>query len=233
MKTIGILGGVTWVSTTEYYRLINQKINKELGGHHTAEIIIHSLNYQDMYNFLINNDWPQIESMMVTNGQKLKKANADFFAISSNTISKVSKAVARETDLPAIDIFASTSEEIKKKNLGRIALLGTKYTMKDPFFAKEFQLNGIEIEVPKNDEIEALNDIIMNELIKEEFTEASKRIFLNVIDRMRKEQNIEGVILGCTEIPLLLDQNDSELPLFDTTDIHTDYIVKESLSTVM
>ena len=229
MKSIGIIGGVTWVSTTEYYKLINQKVNSILGGQHSAKIVVNSVDFAEVLSYLEDNQWNKIGDLMVVKATQLKKAGADFIAISSNTMAKIGQYVSDKTDIELISIFKSTAKEINKKELKRVALLGTGFTMNDPFFIEELANYGVNAIVPNAQEIKLIDDIIFSELTKEIISEKSKNTFMAIINRMEKEEGIDGVILGCTEIPLLIQAKDSHLPLFDTTEIHTDYIVHYAL----
>ena len=229
-KKIGIIGGVTWVSTIDYYKLINQKVNQRLGGYNTAEILINSVNFNDVMVFLSKGDWNGVEELFKNKAIELKNAGADFIAISSNTIAKVAKNVAKKANLPLVNIIESTSKEIQKKEFKKVGFLGTGFTMKSSFYFDELKDYGIDTVVPNPKEIEIINNIIMKELANQIINEDSKKIILEIMERMMKEDGIEAVILGCTEIPLLIDQTDTDIPLFDTTEIHTDYIVAFALN---
>lgn len=229
MKKIGIIGGVTWVSTHLYYKLINQKINERLGGHHSAEIIINSVDFAEVIQYLQKDEWDNIEDLILERAQELKRSGADFIAISSNTMAKIGQNVSKKASIHLIDIFQSTAVEVKNLGLKKVALLGTVFTMKDPFFINELERQGVSSVVPNLEEIDAINEIIMTELTKGIIVEKSKNVFINIINRMEKDEGIDGVILGCTEIPLLIKKNDVNLPIFDTTEIHTNYIVNYAL----
>lgn len=229
MKKIGLIGGVTWVSTIEYYRLINQKVNARLGGLHSAEILINSIDLQDLFPFLKANDWERAGNLITEKAQTLKNGGVDLIAICSNTVSKANKLVAKKTGLPVIDIYESTALEIKKQNFKKVALIGTAFTMEDPFFRATFHENGVNAIVPNAKEQQIIHRIIMEELTKEVLKDGSRNVYLEIMNRMQKEEKIEAVILGCTEIPLLLKQKHTDIPLFDTTDIHTNYIVDYAL----
>ena len=228
-KKIGIIGGVTWLSTMDYYKLINQKINQRLGGYHTATILINSVNFNEVMVSLSNGNWDEIEELFETKAKELKKAGAQFIAISSNTIAKVANNVALNVELPLVSIIESTANEILKKDYKKVGFLGTGYTMKNTFYLDELAENSIEAIVPNSKEIETISSIIMTELAHNILNEDSKAIFLEIMNRMMKEYDLEGFILGCTEIPLLIKQSDTSIPLFDTTEIHTDYIVNYAL----
>ncbi len=233
MKKIGIIGGVTWASTVDYYKLVNQKVNQRLGGYNTAEIIINSVNFNDVMALLTNSDWNGVEELFKIKAEELKSAGAEFMAISSNTIAKVARNVAKKADLPLINIIKSTAIEIKKKGFKRVGFLGTGFTMKSSFYFDELKEYGIYSVIPNPKEIEIISDIIMKELANHIINEKSKKIILLIMKRMMKEDKIEGIILGCTEIPILINQDDTSISLFDTTEIHTNYIVDYALKNTL
>lgn len=232
INKIGIIGGVTWASTIDYYKLINQKVNKRLGGYNTAEIIINSVNFNDVMQFLMKGDWNGVEKLFINKALELKKSGVGFVAISSNTIAKVARNVAKRADLPLINIIKSTAIEIKKKDFKKVGFLGTGFTMKSSFYFDELKEYGIDTVIPNPKEIEVISDIIMKELANHIINEKSKKIILRIMERMMKEDEIEGIILGCTEIPILINQEDTSIPLFDTTEIHTNYIVDYALKDI-
>jgi len=231
MKKIGIIGGVTWASTVDYYKLVNQKINQRLGGYNTAEVLINSVNFNDVMVFLSKGDWGGVEELFTTKAKELKNAGAEFMAISSNTIAKVARDVAKKAELPLVNIIESTSKEIRKRKFKKVGFLGTGFTMKSTFYFDELKEYGIDTVVPNPKEIEIINNIIMKELAKNIINEESKRTLLQIMKRMMNEEGTEGIILGCTEIPILINQADTDIPLFDTTEIHTNYIVNFALET--
>lgn len=220
MKKIGLIGGVTWVSTQEYYRQINQAVNQRLGGYHSANLLINSVDMGEVYPFLPVGDWNGLADYITSKVIELKKAGADFFAIGSNTISKVGHQVASNTGLPYVDIYEATSNAIAAKGIQKIGLLGVAFTMKDKVYPNALAKHQIETIIPTIKEMDVLHTIIMEELTKAIFTKKSKATYLNIIHRMQQEARIEGAILGCTEIPLLINQVDTDLPVFDTTSIH-------------
>lgn len=230
MKKIGIIGGVTWVSTQEYYKQINQSVNQKLGGFHSANMLINSVDMGEIYPFLPIGDWDGLADYITIKALELKKAGADFFAIGSNTISKVGHQVSKNTGLPYVDIYEATARAIAKKKVQKIALLGVAFTMKDDVYAKALAKFGIETVIPSNEEMDKTHEIIMTELTKAIFTSKSKATYLEVIYRMQKEEAVEGAILGCTEIPLLIKQADTDLPVFDTTAIHVKAILEYAFS---
>jgi aspartate racemase len=232
MKKIGLIGGVTWASTVDYYKLINKKVNQRLGGYNTAEILINSVNFNDVMKFLMKGDWNGVENLFTNKAIELKRAGAEFVAISSNTIAKVARNVAKDADLPLVNIIEATANEIKKKDFKKVGFLGTGFTMKSSFYFDELKDYGIDTVIPSSKEIEIISDIIMNELANQIINDNSKKIILQIMERMTKRDGIEGIILGCTEIPILVNQQDTDIPLFDTTEIHTNYIVDFALKDI-
>mgnify|MGYP001472301135 FL=1 len=230
MKRIGIIGGVTWASTADYYQQINQKINQKLGGFNTAEILINSVNFNDVMSFLSKDNWDSVEELFTEKAIELKKSGAEFIAISSNTIAKVARNVAKKAELPLVHIIESTAIEIKNKKIKSVGFLGTGFTMKSQFYFNELRGFGINTVIPNPKEIDQISDIILKELAHQVLNEDSKKRILQIMERMVKEDGIEGVILGCTEIPMLINQNDTDVPVFDTTEIHTNYIVDFALN---
>ena len=230
MKKIGIIGGVTWVSTQEYYKQINQAVNQKLGGFHSANMLINSVDMGEIYPFLPIGDWDGLANYITFKALELKKAGAEFFAIGSNTISKVGHQVSENTGLPYVDIYEATARAIAEKKMQKVALLGVAFTMKDDVYFKALAKFGIETIIPTNEEMEETHEIIMTELTKAIFMSKSKATYLEVIHRMQKDEAVEGAILGCTEIPLLIKQTDTDLPVFDTTAIHVKAILEYAFS---
>jgi len=208
-----------------YYRQINQTVNQRLGGFHSANMLINSVDMGEIFSFLPVGDWDGLTDYITTKVIELKQAGADFFAIGSNTISKVGHQVSKNTGLPYIDIYEATSKAIVAKGLQKVALLGVAFTMKDTVYSNALAKHQIETIIPTEVEMETTHEIIMTELTKAIFTQKSKTAYLDVINRMQKEETIEGPILGCTEIPLLIKQADTDLPVFDTTAIHVQAIL--------
>ncbi len=220
MKKIGLIGGVTWVSTQEYYKQINQAVNQKLGGFHSANILINSVNFAEVYPFLPNNNWDGLADYITQKVVELKKAGADFFAIGSNTISKVGHQVAQNTNLPYVDIYEATAKAIAAKNIQKVALLGSIFTMKDTVYQNALAKYNISSIIPTTEEMETIHDIIVKELANAIFTQESRASYLSVMQRIQLDTGTEAAILGCTEIPLLVKQTDTNIPLFDTTAIH-------------
>jgi len=229
MKTIGMIGGTGWQSTLEYYRIINQETNRRLGKLNSARIILSSFNYDDIDKLNKLDDHEGVYKLVLDAAQKLKRSSADFVIICANTMHQYVDAIENETGLKVVHIADATAKVIKSKNLSKIGLLGTRFTMEMDFYKKRFDRFGIHSLVPEKSERNFIHDAIMNELMKEVFRDETKDKFLQIINEL--EQNgAEGIVLGCTEIPLLIKQSDTILPVFNTLEIHAKATVDYSLS---
>ena len=229
MKTIGLIGGTGWVSTLEYYRLINEETNKQLGGHNAARCILYSFNYADINECNLREDHEGVYKFVLDAALKLKNASADCIVLCANTLHQYADRIVEEVKLPIIHIADATAVEIKKQGLSIIGLLGTKFTMEMDFYTKRLSEASINSIVPEKPERLFIHNTIMNELLKENFKPESKKRFLEIINDL--EQNgAQGIVLGCTEIPLLIKQSDTHLPVFNTLKIHAkaavDFAVK-------
>lgn len=225
MKKAGLIGGVTWTSTMDYYRLINTLSNKLLDDHNTTEILLYSVNFEDILQMMKHKKWQEIELLLTEKAKALKNAGADFFAICSNTLSKVGLQVSTESGLPIVEMVASVAKAILDKNFRKVGFLGTSFAMSDPFYREELKGFGIEAFIPENKEMEIVNRIIMDELAYDNLTQESRKTILNIMNRLQHEHDVEGVILGCTELPMLIKQTDTQIPVFDTAEIHARSIV--------
>jgi aspartate racemase len=228
MKTIGMIGGAGWPSTLEYYRIINQETNKRLGGLNSAKIILSSFNYEMIDALNKRNDHAGVYELVLDAAFRLKKASADFLIICANTMNQYVDAIEKETGLPVIHIADATAEEIKKKSFSKIGLLGTSFTMEMDFYKKRFNQFGIESIVPEKSDRDFIHSAIMDELLKEIIKEETKNKFLKIIDDLQNK-GAEGVVLGCTEIPLLIKQKDVSIPVFNTLENHAKAAVSFAL----
>jgi aspartate racemase len=219
MKTIGMIGGTGWLSTLEYYRLINQETNKWLGGLNSAKIILTSFNYAEIDLLNKKEDHAGVYKLVLDSAQKLKKASADFIVICANTLHQYADELEKVIGLKIVHIADATAKEVRKKGLSKIGLLGTKFTMEMDFYTRRLSESGIESLVPPKFKREFIHNAIMNELLKEEFKAETKDKFLNIINDL-EQQGAQGIVLGCTEIPLLIKQEDTKLPVFNTLEIH-------------
>ena len=225
MKKIGLIGGMSWESSLEYYRIINETVKQKLGGLHSAECIMYSVDFDEIEKLQHQGKWEDLTKIMIDCAQRLEKAGANVIIICTNTMHKMAGEVESSINIPLLHIADATAEKIKEKSFKKVGLLGTKFTMEEDFYkGRLIEKHDIEVIVPNSEEIQIVHDIIFDELclgiIKETSKEQYKKIILNLA-----EKGAEGVILGCTEIPLLIKQEDVEVPLFDTTKIHAEFAV--------
>lgn len=229
MKTIGIIGGMSWESTTTYYQLINQEIKKRLGGLHSAKIILVSVDFHEIEHCQSSGDWERAGKILAQAAQSLQKAGADFIVIATNTMHKVVPIIEKKIQCPILHIVDATANVLKNSHINRIALLGTSYTMKQDFYKDRLVSNGIEVIIPSDDKIELINNIIYNELCVGINLDSSRKEFVHIIENLA-DNGAQAVILGCTEIGLLITNKDTKLPVFDTTKIHAIAAVDYALS---
>lgn len=230
MKTIGLIGGTGWVSTLEYYRLINEAMNRKLGGLNSARCLIYSFNYSDINECNLREDHDAVYKLVFSAAEKLKTAGADFLILCANTLHQYVERLDEKLKLPIVHIADVTAAEIKRQNITTIGLLGTKFTMEMDFYIKSLSNAGINSIVPGKSERLFIHNVIMNELLKEDYREESKKKFLEIINDL-EQKGVRGIVLGCTEIPLLIKQKDTHLPVFNTLEIHSnaavDFAVKD------
>lgn len=219
MKTIGLIGGMSWESTVPYYQIINEEVRQKLGGLHSARIILYSVEFDEIEKCQSSGNWGKSCEILGHAAQGLEAAGADFILICTNTMHKVAPQIASMIHVPVIHIADATADELQKNHIQKVGLLGTKYTMTQDFYKQKLVDRGIEVVIPDDGDIEAVNDIIFHELCIGKILDDSRTRFQETIKRLWKK-GAEGVILGCTEIGLLIKQSDSSLPIFDTTLIH-------------
>jgi aspartate racemase len=229
MKTIGIIGGLTWYSTVEYYKLLNELVNERLGGAHAAKIILHSVDFAEIKVLTEQQDWKSIAAIICKAAQGVELAGADCLLIGANTMHNIADEVAAAINIPVIHIAEATATVIKNKGLKKVALLGTKYTMQMDFYKKKLAAKNIETIIPGSNDIEFINNSIYSEFSKGIFLPETKQQYLRIIDGLI-QQGAEGFILGCTEIPILIKQEDCAVPVFDTGLIHSTAAVDFALS---
>ena len=229
MKTIGLVGGTGWISTLDYYRYFNELVYTKTNGESTADVIINSVNYPAIARLTAAGKWDDIAKIITDAAKKLEGAGATCILLGANTMHNVAPQVMAAVNIPLIHIAEVTGKAITNKGIKKIALLGTKYTMTMDFFKDKLALQGIETITPNEADIEIINDGIYKELALGIITDATKQQYLTVMDKL-KAAGAEGIILGCTEIPLLIKDKDYNLPLFDTTFIHASAAVEFSLN---
>lgn len=229
MKTIGLIGGTGWTSTLGYYRIINQETNRRLGGLNSAKIIMTSFNYAEIDKLNKSDDHAGVYKLVLESANKLKKCSVDCLVLCANTLHQYVEALEKEINVPVVHIADATAREIKKDNISTIGLLGTRFTMEMDFYTKRLKEQGIESIIPEKPEREFIHNAIMSELLIEIFKDETKEKFLRIIDEL--EQNgAQGIVLGCTEIPLLIKQEDIRLPVFNTLEIHAKAAVDFALN---
>jgi len=228
MKTIGLIGGTGWVSSVEYYRLINEGVNEKLGGQEFAKCILYSINYGDVVR-MQQTDVKQVMSMLQDIAQKLVASGAEGLVLCANTLHKYYNQVVENVSVPVLHIAEATAKEIRKTGFSKIGLLGTQITMEGSFYSDVLKRHSIETLVPEKDDRIFINEKITSELFKSVFKEETRQRFLRIMQQL-SNRGAQGIVLGCTEIPLLIKQEHTVLPLFDTLKIHADAIVNFMLS---
>lgn len=229
MKIIGLIGGITPESTIMYYQVLNDLAKNHFGGSHSCKVIIHSLDFGEIAKLQKEDRWDVLDTIMENAGKSLSNAGTDIILICANTMHLSIEAVRRQTDVPVIHIAEATAEQVIKGNLRTVALLGTKYTMEKDFFKDVLLSFGIKTVIPNLHDRTHIHNIIYNELSKGIINNASKQVYLQIIEKLI-DDGVEGVILGCTEIPLLIKQKDVSVPVFDTTTIHASKAFNEALN---
>ena len=220
MKTIGLIGGTSWESTLEYYRLLNEDVKRRLGGLHSAKILMYSVDFGPLEQAMRSNDWAAAARDLKLGAVALEQGGADFFLLCSNTTHKCAEAVAGSVQIPLLHIGRTTGVEIRRLGLHRAGLLGTRFVMQEDFLKGYLETeHGLEILVPEPADQDRINSIIFEELCLGRFTDVSRRVFQTCIEQL-KERGAQCVILGCTEIPMLIKAEDSCLPSIDTTALH-------------
>lgn len=219
MRIIGLIGGVSWHSTVDYYRIINEEINRRLGGIHSAKILLYSLDLGEIKELQKRGREEYVERILIDAARSLEKGGADFGLICANTLHMYFDTVSRSVSIPFIHIADATAEKIKEAGLRRVGLLGTLPTMELGFYRDRLTEHGIEVLVPSREDRVEVDRIIFEELVVGKFLETSKERLVGIINKL-VEIGAEGVILGCTELPLILRNAEVDVPLFDTTRIH-------------
>lgn len=226
MKTIGMIGGMSWESSQEYYRIINEKTKEKLGGLHSAKSLLFSFDFHAVEELQAKGDWGKLTVMMIDAARQLQAGGADFLLICTNTMHKMADDITAQVDLPLLHIADATAEEILARGFSKVALLGTKFTMEQDFYKGRLQDKfNLEVIVPNEADRQIVHDVIYNELCVGTINDQSRQEYRRIIAELQA-QGAEGVILGCTEIPLLIQQTDVELPIFDTTRIHAEAAVE-------
>lgn len=229
MKKIGLIGGMSWESTLLYYKLLNEKVKALRGGFHSANCVIESVDFAEIAALQAKDDWLALDSLMISRAEALTRSGAEMILICANTMHLSVPAIAQCTSVPVLHIAEVTADEIKSSGLKKVALLGTKFTMEKDFFRNILEEKGIAVVVPDASGRNQVHDIIYKELVKGIMTEESKKVYVSIIEKLIN-QGAEGVILGCTEIPLLIKPGDIDIPLFNTTKIHAEKAIELALA---
>jgi aspartate racemase len=229
MKTIGLIGGMSWESSLEYYRILNLTVKEKLGGFHSSKSVMYSVNFEEVEKLQHKGEWSELTDLMINAAQRLEKAGADCVVICTNTMHKMAAEVESNISIPLIHIVDVTAEEIQKKGQKKVGLLGTRFTMEQEFYkGRLIHKHGIDVIIPDEGQRKIVHNILYDELVQGEINESSKNRFKDIIASL-ESRGAEGIILGCTEIPLLVKQKDYDIPLYDTTTIHARAAVEWAL----
>jgi aspartate racemase len=219
VKTIGLIGGMSWESTVSYYKIINTYVKNTLGGLHSAKCVLYSVDFDEIESCQSQGDWDKAGEILAHAAKSLEQAGADFVILCTNTMHKNAEAICNAIKIPFLHIAELTAKELLDNHLSKVGLLGTKYTMEEDFYKSKLIERGLEVVIPSGDEREFVNQVIFKELCLGLKKESSKDGYIKIIDSF-KQQGVEAVILGCTEIGMLINQEESSLPIYDTTFIH-------------
>ena len=229
MKTIGLIGGMSWESSIEYYRIINETVKAKLGGLHSAKSIMYSVDFADIEILQHQGQWAEAAQMLINAAKNLENSGADFIVLCTNTMHKVADDIQANVKIPLLHIADATAQLVKDSGIKKIGLLGTRFTMEEEFYKGRLsQKYGLHVNVPNAQEREIVHRVIYDELVIGEIRQHSKEQYIGIIEQM-VDQGAEGVILGCTEIGLLIHKQDSQVPLFDTTRIHAEAAAEYAL----
>ncbi|MEH7612090.1 aspartate/glutamate racemase family protein [Gottfriedia acidiceleris] len=229
MKTIGLIGGMSWESSLLYYQIMNERVNEKLGGHHSAKSLLYSVDFQEIKTLQFEDRWEELTKIMIEIAKKLETSGADCLVICTNTMHKMAKEVEESVKIPLLHIADATAKDIVNNGIKKVALLGTAFTMEHDFYkGRLIEQFGLEVIVPNEAERKRIHTIIYEELCLGIIKEESKQVYLNIIDHLI-EHGAEAVILGCTEITMLISQENCRIPVFDTTRIHAESAVDFAL----
>jgi len=228
MKTIGLLGGMSWESTVEYYKIINETIKESLGKLHSAKIAMVSVDFEPIEVLQHKGDWEGTAKILSEAAQNIQNANADFLVICTNTMHKIVPQIEKHIEIPILHIADATAEVLKKDNIQKIALLGTAFTMEQEFYKKRLEKFGFEVLIPSKEDRDIIHNVIYDELCLGKIEQVSKQEYIRIIHKLI-EKGAEGVILGCTEIGLLIKPEDVPTKVYDTTLIHAQKAVEKAL----
>ena len=228
MKTIGLLGGMSWESTQTYYRLINEGVKNRLGGLHSAKLVLFSVDFAEIEALQHKGDWPATADILAGAALSVQKAGADFLVIGTNTMHKVAPEIEQAIGIPLLHISDATAQVLKKDGVTRVGLLGTRFTMEQAFYRERLEAAGIDVLTPDESQRDEVHRVIYEELCQGEIKPDSRHTYLDIVSSL-SGRGAQAVILGCTEIGLLISQADTEVPLYDTTEIHAARAVELAL----
>lgn len=230
MKTIGLIGGMSWESTAHYYALINKMVNKRFGGNYSAKLLMYSINLEELTQRTFADEWDEAADIMVEAAKRIERGGADFVLIGANTMHIAAEQVEQSINIPLLHIADATADRILAQGLRRVGLMGTAFTMEKGFYKDRLREKfGLEVLVPPPADRKLLHEIVFNELVHGILNPESRAKLRDVITALTTS-GAEGIILGCTELPLILEQSDSPVPLFDTTTIHSEAAVERALA---
>lgn len=219
MKIIGLIGGMSWESTVTYYKVINETVKEKLGGLHSAKCLLYSVDFEEIEACQAQGQWEESGIILTQAAQALERAGADFLVICTNTMHKVAPQIQRDVSIPLLHIAKATARQLHRQGITRVGLLGTRYTMEQDFYKEVLRQEGIQVLIPGEKDRNVVNDVIYHQLCLGIISPQSRKEYLRIIGELA-EQGAQGVILGCTEIGLLVSQENTSVPLFDTTLIH-------------
>ena len=219
MKTIGLIGGMSWESTVTYYQMLNEGVKNALGGLHSAKILLYSVDFYEVESLMSRGEWDKAAQQLGGVAERLEQAGADMILICTNTLHKVAPQVQSRIRVPLVHIAEAAAEALVARGISRVGLLGTKYTMTLDFYRDKLIERGIEVLIPEGDDIDLVNRVIFQELCLGVVNEDSRAEYLRVIASLQS-RGAQGILLGCTELGLIVSEQDVTLPLFDTTEIH-------------
>lgn len=229
MRRIGLLGGMSWESTALYYRLVNEEVRERLGGFHSARVVLASVDFAEVEAMQAAGDWVAAGVLLADEARGLQSAGAECLVLCTNTMHKVADAVEDAVDIPLLHLADVTADAVRRAGLDRVALLGTRFTMEQPFYVDRLRSHGLDVLVPEGADLALVHDVIYDELVRGVVREESRAAYVDVVRRLA-DRGAQGVVLGCTEIELLLGADDVEVPVFATTRLHALAAVDFALS---
>lgn len=230
MRMIGLLGGMSWESSAEYYRMINEAVRDRLGGHHSARVLLHSVDFAPIEDMQRRGDWATAEQLLVDAARSLERGGADLVVLCTNTMHRMAAQLAGAVDVPFLHIADTTAAAVRAAGVRRVGLLATRYTMEQDFYRGRLDTSGLDVVVPAEPDRTEVHRVIYEELVLGVVRPESRRRYQDVMRRLVEEEGVEGVIYGCTEITLLVDGTDTTVPVFDTTRLHAEAAVDHALT---